>query len=172
MAAAAQAQSDLSQALADFAAVTDDITAYDTFTYEGISLEGLQSRLDDLNGIDTASLSDEDAEAIATEIAAVEAALASNEANALAEAVETAQTAEDDALQARSLVDRDALTEALLSAANENRVAEYGEENYVDEPMLEWAEAVLGVGDKVGKIDEVRDYLDATSSLRETVSDF
>lgn len=56
----------------------------------------------------------------------------------------------------------EALTEALLSAANPNRVAEYGPENYVDDRTLDWAKDMLGVGDRCGKIDQVAVELNAT----------
>jgi hypothetical protein len=55
--------------------------------------------------------------------------------------------------------DDEALKAALLDAANDNRVAEYGEENYVDQEMMDWAKDLLGVGDAYGKIDEVRETL-------------
>ena len=54
----------------------------------------------------------------------------------------------------------EALKDALLDAANENRVAQYGEEDYVNEDVMDWAKGVLGVGEAVGKIDEVRDSLE------------
>ena len=50
--------------------------------------------------------------------------------------------------------------DALLDAANKNRVAQYGEDNYVNDDVMNWAKDVLGVGDAVGKIDEVRDSID------------
>ena len=55
----------------------------------------------------------------------------------------------------------EALAEALLAAANENRVNEYGAENYVDDEMLNWAKDLLGVDDAVGKIDQMREALEA-----------
>ena len=67
--------------------------------------------------------------------------------------------------EARSLADatmagtdETALREALLSMANENRVAEYGDD-YLDTETMDWAKAVLGVDDAFGKIDEVKDAL-------------
>ncbi|MDB5542382.1 MAG: hypothetical protein JWQ89_4109, partial [Devosia sp.] len=44
------------------------------------------------------------------------------------------------------------LTEALLVAANDNRVAQYGD-GYVTPELLEWAKSVLGTGDYEGTID-------------------
>jgi hypothetical protein len=55
--------------------------------------------------------------------------------------------------------DDEALKAALLDAANENRVAEFGDD-YVDDEMMDWAKDLLGVGDAVGKIDEVRETLE------------
>lgn len=54
----------------------------------------------------------------------------------------------------------EALREALLAAANPNRVEQYGDD-YIDEATLTWAKDVLGVGPSVGKIDEIRDSLAA-----------
>ena len=47
------------------------------------------------------------------------------------------------------------LVEALMVAANDNRVAQYGD-GYVDAELLDWAKQQLGVGDYDGLID---DYL-------------
>ena len=55
--------------------------------------------------------------------------------------------------------DDEALKRALLDAANKNRVAQYGAENYVNDEVLGWAKEVLGVGDATGKIDQVRDTM-------------
>ncbi len=54
--------------------------------------------------------------------------------------------------------DDEALREALLDAANEDRVEQYG-----DDEIMDWAKDVLGVGDDFGKIDEVRESLEASS---------
>jgi hypothetical protein len=55
-------------------------------------------------------------------------------------------------------LDQDVLRQALLEAANENRVAQYGD-NYLDAEVMDWATDVLGVGPADGKIDEVRETL-------------
>ena len=52
--------------------------------------------------------------------------------------------------------DDEALRQALLDAANKNRLAEYGG-HYVDDEVMEWAKDVLGVGERFGKIDQVQD---------------
>ena len=60
----------------------------------------------------------------------------------LEQQVATDQTATDD----------DALKQALMAAANKNRIAQYGDD-YVDAAMLDWAKQKLGVGDYTGLID-------------------
>jgi hypothetical protein len=55
--------------------------------------------------------------------------------------------------------DDEALRQALLDAANENRVAQYGDD-YINDDVMDWAKDVLGVGEAVGKIDQVRDALE------------
>jgi hypothetical protein len=57
-----------------------------------------------------------------------------------------------------------ALKDALLDAANENRVAQYGEDDYLNDDVMDWSKDVLGVGDDAdGKIDEVRETLEIDS---------
>jgi hypothetical protein len=56
-------------------------------------------------------------------------------------------------------LDDEDLKQALLESANQNRVAQFGE-NYVNDDVMDWSKDVLGVGDAEGKIDEVRDSLD------------
>ena len=59
-------------------------------------------------------------------------------------------------------LDDEALEQALLDAANKNRVAQYGDD-YVNDDVMDWTKDVLGVGDAVGKIDEVEDTLEVDS---------
>ena len=54
-----------------------------------------------------------------------------------------------------------ALKEALLDAANENRVARY--DDYLNDDVMKWSKDVLGVGAADGKIDEVRETLEIDS---------
>ncbi|MCV9962888.1 hypothetical protein OIU34_13340 [Pararhizobium sp. BT-229] len=54
----------------------------------------------------------------------------------------------------------DALHDALLSAANKNRVQQLGDDA-LDQDVMDWAKSVLGVGPSVGKIDQVRETLAA-----------
>jgi hypothetical protein len=70
---------------------------------------------------------------------------------------------EKDALEAfLDGADDEALKEALLDAANKNRVEQYGD-NYLDGDVMDWAREVLGVGDAIGKIDEVRESLETSN---------
>jgi hypothetical protein len=55
-----------------------------------------------------------------------------------------------------------ALRQALLDAANDNRVAQYGDD-YLNDDVMDWSKDVLGVGDADGKIDQVRDTLEVDS---------
>ena len=64
--------------------------------------------------------------------------------------------------------DDEALRQALLDAANKNRVAQYGED-YIDEDIMGWAKDVLGVGDAFGKIDEVQDTLEQDALEQDTL---
>jgi len=50
------------------------------------------------------------------------------------------------------------LSEALIAMADQDLVEEYGDA-YVDATMLDWAKQVLGVGDRDGKIDEIRNEM-------------
>ena len=113
------------------------IEAIDDFDYQNATLGQLEERLDYLNGIGSPK-----AEA---EAAALQSVLESPEAQDLAALEEG--------------TDDDALRQALLDGANRNRVAQYGEDDYVNDEMMDWAKALLGVGDEFGKIDEVRDTL-------------
>ena len=80
---------------------------------------------------------------------------------AFADAEEAAADAQLAADEAAVGTDDEALKQALLDAANQNRVEQYGDD-YVDDEMMDWAKDVLGVGDELGKIDEVRESLEAS----------
>jgi hypothetical protein len=118
--------------------------------YDDPTLAELQDRLDQL---ENATVAPEDLDAWQAEKAALESLLDSAEADALAQA-------EDRAELASVGTDDEALRQALLDAANRNRIAQYGEENYVNDDVMDWAKDVLGVGEDFGKIDEVRETLD------------
>ena len=57
--------------------------------------------------------------------------------------------------------DDEALKEALLDAANETASSSMVDD-YVDDEIMDWAKDLLGVGDDFGKIDEVRESLEAS----------
>jgi hypothetical protein len=54
--------------------------------------------------------------------------------------------------------DDEALRQALVDAANKNRVEQYGDD-YINDDVMEWAKDVLGVGDRYGTIDQVREAI-------------
>ncbi len=130
------------------------ITTYDgaTGVYQDATVESLTARLDALKG----AVVDPGQEAsLQAEIAAMENLLAGMEATSVADAkaeLEAAQTTADTAAVG---TDDEALRQALLDMANDNRVAQYGDD-YVDAEMMDWAKEVLGVDDAFGKIDEVK----------------
>jgi hypothetical protein len=71
-----------------------------------------------------------------------------------------------DAVPTDPALSDDALHDALLSAANKNRVRQLGEDA-VDQDVMDWAKTVLGVGPSVGKIDQVRDALAAEDTQQD-----
>jgi len=71
---------------------------------------------------------------------------------ALTTATDDVSTLEDQVAADQSATDDDALKQALVAAANKNRIAQYGDD-YVDAAMLDWAKQKLGVGDYTGLID-------------------
>ncbi|AMS44821.1 hypothetical protein [Aminobacter aminovorans] len=114
--------------------------------------DALQARLDALNALEPP--------VDPTELAAFEAEKQAL-SDALAAADDLAQ-AEQDLADAQAAADaaaegtsEDDLKEALLAAANPNRVAEYGDD-YLNDEVMDWAKDVLGVGDAYGKIDEIK----------------
>ncbi|MFI0849677.1 hypothetical protein [Mesorhizobium sp. IMUNJ 23232] len=151
----------LAEARAEFAAAAEEaaLTPYDgaVGAYDDPTVESLRERLADLNA---ATVADEDLSDWQAEVDAVESLLDSAEADAVADAEAARAAAERDVETASVGTDDEALREALLSAANDNRVAQYGEDDYVDDEMMDWAKDLLGVGPAVGKIDEVRNTLD------------
>ena len=140
---------------------TSGIVAYDDAVgvYDDPTLADLQNRLNFLND---ATVAPEDEAAFNEERDALQSILGSE---AAAE-VGTAKAALDDADGAVAQVSLgtgdDALRQALLDAANENRVTQYGDD-YIDDDVMNWAKQVLGVGDSFGKIDEVRQALEPGS---------
>ena len=144
----------LGDAEADFQAKLDEanLQAFDNApgVYDDPSLQDLQDRLDVL---ENTTVAPEDMEAWQAEVDGLKAVLGSEEAKALSEAEMQADIVG---------TDDEALREALVDAANRNRIAQYGDD-YVNDDVMDWAKDVLGVGDRVGKIDEVRETLEIDS---------
>lgn len=131
------------------------LTAFDgdPNAYSDTSLGGLQQRLADLNAIILADPSNlaaaDEANALAL---AIETVTMSGELAAL-QAAQTEVATQTAAVTAGLAATTDEmLIEALMVAANDNRVAEYGD-GYVDPALLDWAKQRLGVGDYDGLID-------------------
>jgi hypothetical protein len=156
---AANVQLAASQAEFESLVAGTELTPYDGAVgiYDDPSLADLRERLDHLNSVTVAP---EDEAAWAAEVAALESILDSAEAAAFADAQQAAADAQAAADEAAVGTDDEALREALLDAANENRVEQYGDD-YIDDEIMDWAKDVLGVGDDFGKIDEVRESLEA-----------
>ncbi len=165
------AQADLTAARDRLAAAEDDlgtlvsssgITAYDDAVgiYDDPTLADLQDRRDYL---DSVTVAPEDEDAFRDERDALQSILDSETANEVTEAQADLIGADATAAGSSIGTDDDALRQALLDDANDNRVAKYGED-YVDAEMMDWAKNVLGVGEAFGKIDEVRQELEAERS--------
>ncbi|MEQ1950665.1 hypothetical protein [Mesorhizobium sp. CN2-181] len=156
------ANSQLATAREDFATVVDriDPVPYDDAVgvYDDPTLSELNDRLDHLKSVEVAP---EDQAALDEEIADLGSILGSPEADALADATADAADARKAADAAAVGTDDETLRDALEAAANQNRLAQYGDD-YVDDEMMDWAKDVLGVGDDFGKIDEVRASLEAS----------
>ncbi len=125
--------------------------------YNEASLADLQDRLSYLNSVAPAP---DDEDAYNAERDALTSILSSDEAADVSEAQSAVDEAEARAAASSIGTDDHALKEALSDAANRNRLAQYGDD-YIDGAVMDWAKDVLGVGDSFGKIDEVRQYLDA-----------
>jgi hypothetical protein len=153
---AADAQKLLDEAKLAFATLAGQIVSYDgAFDYTAATVGDMSTRLEALNAIDVTTLAAEQVVALDAEKLALQSALDSDEAKNLAAAETTAAEAETAVADLAGTADDAALTEALMAAANKNRVAEYGDA-YVDAALLDWAKNLLGVGDAYGKIDEIR----------------
>lgn len=114
--------------------------------------DALQARLDALNALEPPVDPTELAAFEAEKEALSDALAAADDLAKAEEELANAQAAADAAAEDTS---EDDLKEALLAAANPNRVAEYGDD-YLNEEVMDWAKDVLGVGDAYGKIDEIK----------------
>jgi hypothetical protein len=147
--AAAQAEFDAELAEAELTPFDDPLDR--AGIYDDPSLTDLEDRLADLEAVDPASLTPAEQAALEAERTALESLLDSEEATNLAQA--------EDAAEAATVgTDDKALRQALMDAANKNRIAQYGDD-YVNDDVMNWAKDVLGVGEDFGKIDEVRETL-------------
>ena len=149
-------EQDLLTARTLFDGLLQDVDSYDGFAYEGLTSQQLEDRLAELESLDSAELSDDELTALETERLALETALQSDAYSDFKTAESNYETEKTGLDGLAADVSDEALEEALLAMANENRVREYGDD-YVDEEMLDWAKQVLGVGDYDGKIDEIRE---------------
>lgn len=144
------------------ASIFDGLTPYDNnFSYDDVDIAGLESRLTNLESLDPEALTAEESAAVQAEIDAINQALSTDEAASLQAATDEAKAIETSVQELAGQITDEALTEALLEAANDNRVAEYGVEDYVDDEMLDWAKDLLGVDESYGKIDQVREALES-----------
>ncbi|WP_223479275.1 hypothetical protein [Oricola indica] len=175
-----------------FSSITPyETTAGTAFTYDGISLDGLATRRGELQTV-LDGLSDpasQEALDLQAEIAAIDSLIGSADATiaASAEVVELeaalgdVTTLNTQIAGLEGQITDEELIAALRAAANDNRVAEYGEDAYVDEELLAWAKTLLGVDvigedgtveeDVIGKIDEIRDYLAAQAQALDPATD-
>ncbi|MEQ1768640.1 MAG: hypothetical protein ABL879_02280 [Devosia sp.] len=132
------------------------LAAYDADpdAYAETSLAALQARLVVLNDTLATDPTNVGAAGEAASLAAaINAVQASNELSNLL----TAQTALDEinseVAAGLAATSDEMLIEALMSAANDSRLAQYGD-GYVDPQLLAWAKQELGVGDAQGLIDD------------------
>jgi hypothetical protein len=149
--ALAAARAEFDTALAEAGLTPFDDPLDTAGIYDDPSLTDLEDRLAELDAIDPAALTPEEQDALQAERTTLESLLDSEEANSLAEAEDTAEAATVG-------TDDETLRQALIDGANQNRIAQYGED-YVNEDVMSWAKDVLGVGEDFGKIDEVRETL-------------
>lgn len=154
----ASAKTALSAAQAAYLAEAQSfgLNSYDgnTQAYSDLSLNALAARLDTLNA---ALAADPQNAAISDEIARLGGAidqLSQSEAYMQLSTVQAEIAGAQDTVQGlQTATSDDALKQALLEAANQNRVAETGAENYLTPDILAWARQTLGVGEYQGLID-------------------
>ena len=159
-AALQKAQDALLAAQGDYDALVATLlpTAWDKSTdaYSDTSLAGLEQRLQDLTDLADKTTDPDDLVLINAEIkqlgTAIDAISTSDELAALNTATDDVSTLEQQVATDQTATDDDALKQALMAAANKNRITQYGDD-YVDAAMLDWAKQKLGVGDYTGLID-------------------
>ncbi|PSJ57582.1 hypothetical protein C7I85_21680 [Mesorhizobium soli] len=159
----AKATAALAAADAKFAASVGAIQPHDDFSYTpDLTTADLEARLGDLKAIDPSTLDAGAAAAVAAEIGALNSVLDS--AAAVSEAKKQVADLEAKQAEQKEAITDEALTAALQSGTNPNRV--------VDQEMVDWAKNVLGVGEAYGKIDQVREALQTqTVELAEPTND-
>ena len=143
--AAAEAESAAAQTDFNARVASTGVTPYDgaVGVYDDPTLAELQDRLDHLNSVPVAP---EDEIAWAAERDALESILDSSEADALADAETSFAEAEAVADEAAIGTDDEALRAALLDAANQNRVQQYGDD-YLDDEVMDgpWISSALAM---------------------------
>lgn len=120
-------------------------------------LTALNSELDALTSLtpdEIAAMTPEEQAALPGRIADLQAEVAAQQAT-VADAEADAAAAEAAAAQAAVGTDDAALEDALREMSNKTPA-----DGTIDPDVLDWAKDVLGVGDAVGKIDEVRETLE------------
>jgi hypothetical protein len=143
------------------------------FDYTGISYADLADRRAALQeAYDAAVAAGDDATAtsIGSELGVIDAALGTQAGTDVTTAEATVDPLQGQLDTLSGQITDEALTEALLAAANDNRVAEYGTEDYVDQDMLDWAKNLLGVDEAYGKIDEISAYMDTQTEADTTTT--
>ncbi|MCV0427077.1 MAG: hypothetical protein K5905_16560 [Roseibium sp.] len=160
----AKAEKNLVAARTNFFETLSDLAAHDSFAYEDLTADEFEARLSEVDKTDTSDFTEKQLAAYEAERIALSDALASEEFKALRDVETTlAQQQEDVDVLAQDVSD-EALSEALVDMANQNRVRQYGDE-YVDDEMLNWAKQVLGVGDYYGKIDQIREATEVEEEI-------
>lgn len=157
--AAVAAAEEVTQSQAALDAVLAGIVTYDG----SAPVDGTLTALADRRAVVEALVPADEVQAasIQKELDGLSAAIAA--ANELAAAEQELADAQAAAVAAGEGTGEGDLKEALLAAANPNRVAEYGED-YLDDEVMDWAKGVLGVGEAYGKIDEVKATLQKASA--------
>ena len=157
----AAAQAELQSLVGAFEGYVDStvanagLVAYDgSGAYDDPSLASLQARQAELAAAIAADPTNADAQA---EYDTLTATLGTIGSSAELQAISTQQGLigglESDIAGYQSVTTEESLRAALLTAANENRVADAGGDAYLTPEIMSWAEQQLGVGESNGLID-------------------